>query len=201
MEIFFVRHGMTQGNLEKRYTGRTNESLLPQGAELLKLAYYPLVNKIFSSPLLRCIETAELIYPAIPIEECDSLIETDFGIFENKNYLELQNLPAYYAWIEGNIPPPNGESRDDFQNRCVAGFHQIIEQSLQENLKKIAIVTHGGVIMAIMHGLANPSRTFYEWQVTNGDGWTVVLSPLEWHTKKHFSLISPLHSKEEQKNA
>ena len=117
MEILFIRHGITQGNIEKRYTGRTNESLLPQAEELLKLAYYPPVEKIFSSPLLRCTETAELIYPAIPIEECQSLIETDFGIFENKNFLELQHLPAYYAWIDGKIPPPSGESREDFQKR------------------------------------------------------------------------------------
>ena len=201
MEILFIRHGITQGNIEKRYTGRTNESLLPQAEELLKLAYYPPVEKIFSSPLLRCTETAELIYPAIPIEECQSLIETDFGIYENKNFLELQHLPAYYAWIDGKIPPPSGESREDFQNRCVEGFHQIIKQSVQANLKRIAIVTHGGVIMAILHALAKPTRTFYDWQVTNGDGWKVTISPLEWQKKKHFSLILPLHPKEGKKNA
>ena len=201
MEILFIRHGITQGNVEKRYTGQTNESLLPQAEELLKLAYYPPVEKIFSSPLLRCTETAELIYPTIPIEECQSLIETDFGIFENKNFLELQHLPAYYAWIEGKIPPPNGESREDFQNRCVEGFHQMFEQSVQENLKSIAIVTHGGVIMAILHALAKPTRTFYAWQVTNGDGWKVTISPLEWQKKKHLSLILPLHPKEGKKNA
>lgn len=201
MEVFFIRHGITQGNLEKRYTGRTDESLILEGYEQLKKYSYPSVEKVFSSPLLRCVETAELLYPQIPLTIHESLIETNFGIFENKNYAELQHLPTYSAWIDGKIAPPTGEGREDFQKRCVEGFCQIVEQSFKNNLKSIAIVTHGGVIMAIMHALANPNKDFYDWQVTNGDGWRATISPLEWQKKKQFYFVLPLHIKEAKKNA
>ncbi len=63
MHIFLIRHGLTAGNLKKRYIGRTDESLCEAGrSKLLKInRNYPIAQKIFVSPMKRCKETAKLI--------------------------------------------------------------------------------------------------------------------------------------------
>ena len=66
--IQLIRHGITKGNLEKRFIGcRTDEPLCTQGIEeIKKLTDAKIYNDsvlVFSSPLKRCIETAKLIFP------------------------------------------------------------------------------------------------------------------------------------------
>ena len=169
MKWILIRHGQTQGNREYRYVGcRTDESLCPEGIAALQDKAYPPVNKVFVSPMKRCLETAALIYPGVPVEIVDDLRECDFGDWENKNYAELNGNPDYQAWVDsgGELPFPNGESRAQFAMRCVAAFESIREQ---EN--NCAIIAHGGTIMAIMEQYAQPSGTYYDFQVGNGKGY------------------------------
>ena len=66
--LYLIRHGITQGNLDGVYMGcGTDEPLCAQGrAQLAALKdrfSYPQVSTVFSSPLQRAIETAELLFP------------------------------------------------------------------------------------------------------------------------------------------
>ena len=65
MKIYLIRHSMTEGNKEKRYIGTTDESLCPEGIQLLekKKGMYPEVTYVYVSPMKRCMQTAEIIYP------------------------------------------------------------------------------------------------------------------------------------------
>ena len=67
LQIYFIRHGFTKGNEEGRYVGRTDESLSETGrnklSEIVWNATYMTPNVILVSPMKRCIETAELIFP------------------------------------------------------------------------------------------------------------------------------------------
>ena len=67
MKIVLIRHGATKGNLEKRYIGRTDEDLCGEGIKKLKedtcAGIYPPAQAVFSSPMKRCLSTAECIYP------------------------------------------------------------------------------------------------------------------------------------------
>ena len=70
MKIIFIRHLKTPGNEKRQYIGRTDEDLSEQAVEEFRQRQeksigdlYPLVQYISSSPLKRCIQTAELIYP------------------------------------------------------------------------------------------------------------------------------------------
>ena len=62
MELILIRHGTTQGNLEKRFIGTLDVPLLPQGEELARRVgpTLPGVEHIYRSPLRRCLRTAEL---------------------------------------------------------------------------------------------------------------------------------------------
>ena len=64
IEIVLLRHSITAGNLEGRYIGsRTDEPLCPDGIALLENFVYPFVERIYVSPMKRCIQTAGLIWP------------------------------------------------------------------------------------------------------------------------------------------
>ena len=95
MRWFLIRHGKTQGNLEHRYIGnRTDEPLCEQGIAELKTKHYPMVQRVFVSPMKRCLETAALLYPGVPVDVVDDFRECDFGDFEN--YIDVWYNSLYY---------------------------------------------------------------------------------------------------------
>lgn len=51
MKIIFIRHGQTKGNEEKRYIGRTDESLSQKGIEEIKNRLYPDADTVLVSPM------------------------------------------------------------------------------------------------------------------------------------------------------
>ena len=176
-KIIFIRHGKTKGNEEKRYIGSTDEDILPSEKERLSLKQYPKADIIFTSGMKRCVQTADIIYPAVPKEICFDFRESDFGEFENKNYDQLKDNPNYQKWLDsmGTIPIPGGESGESFRNRCTLAFEKIIKEYENKDITA-AFVVHGGTIMAIMEKFAVPHRGFYSWQVKNGGGFVCGLN-------------------------
>ena len=173
MNWVLIRHGQTKGNQEHRYIGcRTDECLCEEGQAALLERSYPPVQKIFASPMKRCLETAALLYPGVPVEIIRDFRECDFGAFENKNYAELNSRADYQAWIDsgGEMPFPGGESRKEFAARCVSAFDLIRYQDVD-----CALIAHGGTIMAVMEAYARPQGSYYDFQVKNGDGY--ILEP------------------------
>lgn len=172
MKVYLIRHGKTKGNEEKRYIGKTDESLSENGIAEIKQYRYPSADCIYVSPMKRCIETAEYIYPEKKIRVCRELRETDFGEFEGKNYEELKGNLKYQEWLDSNgqLPFPNGESREQFTKRCIEGFQKIISTYIKaEQEKTVALVVHGGTIMAIMEHFARPKKNYYDWQIKNAE--------------------------------
>ncbi|MBR0141799.1 MAG: histidine phosphatase family protein [Ruminococcus sp.] len=168
LKINFIRHGLTAGNETKKYIGRTDENLSEKGIDTLKNIKYPECDILFVSPMKRCIQTAEIIYPDKKYTICDDLRECDFGDFEGKNYQELKDNILYQKWIDSNGTDtfPNGESPENFKKRCVKAFLEIIKNT---DSKNISFVVHGGTIMAILEKLSN--KSFYEWHIENAHGF------------------------------
>ena len=86
LKIWLIRHGMTEGNRHGRYIGITDESLCESGRDMLKQLTYPVPQAVYTSPLLRCTQTAHLLFPGKALLVIDELSECNFGDFENKNY-------------------------------------------------------------------------------------------------------------------
>ena len=61
MTVYLIRHGKTQGNVERRYIGSTDQPLCPQGRAELAGKTAPAADRIIASPLLRCREPAEIL--------------------------------------------------------------------------------------------------------------------------------------------
>ena len=160
-DMALIRHGMTPGNEEHRYIGRTDEPLSQKGREQLltlqKKGVYPAAACVAASPLERCRQTAELLYPGQAPCVFDQFREMDFGAFEGHNYEELKADVRYQAWIDSNgtLPFPQGESREQFQRRCVEGFCELLKEVwTREKLPaSLALIVHGGTIMALLDAL------------------------------------------------
>lgn len=109
MKLFMIRHGATAGNLEKRYVGRTDEGLTEQAVFFLQEEALKLrelagnVAAIITSPMKRCLETAEILFPEklyehVPRIQQAGTLRVCFGTFEYKNYLELSGDTEYQLY-------------------------------------------------------------------------------------------------------
>lgn len=182
LKLYLIRHGQTPGNKLQRYIGTTDEPLCAEGREFLQKLSYPMPEKLYVSPLRRCVETAEILFPGKKMNINEELAECDFGEFENKNYKELSGNDNYQKWIDSNgtLPFPGGESREAFKRRNLIGFQKVVTQCIREKVNMAALVVHGGTIMNIMEEYADRQRSFYEWHVKNGGGYLVELDPILW---------------------
>ena len=182
IKIYLIRHGQTPGNKLSRYIGTTDESLSEEGRDFLEKLDYPMPDALYVSPLLRCVETAGILFPEKEMHIIEELSECDFGEFENKNYKELSENENYQKWIDSNgtLPFPGGESRENFKRRSLKGFQKAVAQCIREEVNTAALVIHGGTIMNIMEEYADRQRPFYEWHVKNGGGYQVTVDPSDW---------------------
>ena len=168
LKIYLIRHGQTPGNKLKRYIGTTDEQLSQEGREFLEKLSYPMPESLYVSPLLRCVETAGILFPKKESRIIEELSECNFGEFENKNYKELSGNDNYQKWIDSNgmLPFPGGESREDFKHRSLTGFQKVVTGCIREDVHTAALVVHGGTIMNIMEEYADRQRPFYEWRLS-----------------------------------
>ena len=168
MKILLIRHGQTPANAERRFLGRTDEPLSREGAVFFQGRVYPEVDRVFVSPMLRCRQTAELIYPRQRHWLVPDLREMDFGLFEGKTNEDLLEQPFYQQWLAaGRADFPQGETMEGFAGRCRQAFVSALA-GLEED-KKAAFVVHGGVIMALLACFAGGD--FYDYLCGNGQGY------------------------------
>lgn len=184
--LVLIRHGTTKANMEHRYLGKTDEVLSKEGEmqlfEYKKMSFFPNIDYLFSSPMKRCVQTAEILFPELKPVEIEEWKEMDFGVFEGKNYLELQGDKRYQEWIDSNgtLPFPEGESREEFISRCDKGFRSMIgklKPTKEEEHKTVGIIVHGGTIMALLSKYAKGN--YFDYQVPNGKGFICTMKHLD----------------------
>ena len=185
-KIYLIRNGLTNGSLEGRYIGHTDEDLCAQGreqiVELATTGYFPEVEAVLSSPLKRCVNTAKLIYPDKEPILIDGLKECDFGEFEGMTADELSEDESFKRWLKGekNAAPPFGESNEKFSARVCACFIKIIEGILKSGVRETAIVTHGGIIMLLLAAFGLPEAPMTDWRTPSGCGYMLSLNASIW---------------------
>lgn len=182
MELIFIRHLKTKGNRLRQYIGVTDEPL----EQPVLLREYPDADTVVASPLKRCRQTAELIYPGKGQMICPGLRECDFGEFEKKTYEELKDHPAYQKWLDsgGAMAFPGGEGREVFVKRSAAAFEEAVGKLMGNGCSRAAFVVHGGTIMAVLSEFDRDKRDFYQWQVANGEGFLAKLDETDWKSGK-----------------
>jgi alpha-ribazole phosphatase len=157
LEIILVRHGETDGNVQGRYLGWTDETLNKNGMDQAYLLKEKLKNAkpdyIYSSSLERCRRTAMIINEAhdVDIIYSDDLKERNFGLFDNLKYGEIcEKYPELQKLWEGdweNYVIESGESAFGFHKRICRYIDGI---TVQKRNGKLLIVTHSGCIRSII---------------------------------------------------
>lgn len=208
VNLIFIRHGAAKWNQEHRYLGRTDEPLCAEGRDELRRRKagnsYPDIECLFASPMKRCMQTAQILYPHKQPIVIAEWAEMDFGDFEGKNYMELQKDARYQEWIDSNgmLPFPNGEDRENFNRRCAQGFQKMMDilmqqmgESLERNRKDsgcggrkaAGIIVHGGTIMSLFSRYGKGE--YFDYQVPNGGGYLCSLEMGDDFCFKHIQAI------------
>ena len=199
-----IRHGLTDENLQGRYIGHTDVLLSEDGkkqlAQLKEETVFPPVQALFTSPLKRCKETASILYPENKPIEIEGFIEYNFGFFENKTAEQLEDHPVFPRWLAGErgVEPPFGESNEAFGKRVCETFEKVAEGLMKTGTTEAAIVTHGGVIMAILATYGIPELPMHEWLTPNGCGFTIKINPSLWMRAKKFEVFSEFPYEKEE---
>ncbi len=193
--LYLIRHGITQGNLEGRYIGLTDLPLCDEGFyAVTRLAHdhlYPDVQKVYSSPLKRCLETVDIIYPDRYVKEIDNIAECDFGDWENKTAAELEGLPEYTEWLKGGYESsaPNGETMEEFTLRCLDGLEEIFKDMMHDEITRAAVVTHAGVIMNLCANYGLPKGRPADFAIGQGECIQIALSTFMWQHGPVFEIV------------
>ena len=144
MELILIRHLKTPGNEKRQYIGSTDEELSEQEVLNFKQKYkidsYPQVEQVIVSPMKRCIQTAELIYPKNQITQEVFLKECDFGIFEGKTYEELKELNVRLQKMNEETPAMREKQKADalMENEMYVHAIQVYQNLLErEDLEEI----------------------------------------------------------------
>ncbi len=187
-KIHLIRHGQTQANVLGQYVGnRTDLPICDEGVDELRMLRdtvdYPDIERLYTSPMLRCRQTAEIIYPDTDYTVIDELTEYDFGDFEGKTAHELEAQENFALWTSGKISaPPGGESTENFVKRLAMGFRAVVEDMMKNGAGSSAVIMHGGAIMMLLSSCAVPRRRSVEWQSDNGRGYSVCVTPSLYHS-------------------
>lgn len=187
-KIHLIRHGLTDANLEGRYIGlRTDLPLCPTAVKELKelneTGGYPYINALYTSPMLRCKQTAAILFPGFEAKEIEELSEYDFGEFEGKTAEQLEVNEDYLKWTSGKIDaPPGGETSTDFIKRQALGLNLIVRDMMEKSVTEAAAIMHGGAIMMLLANCAVPRKRSVEWTSEPGHGYSVLITPSLYHS-------------------
>ncbi len=193
-KLHLIRHGMTDGNIQGQYIGQTDLPLTPEGVTALinlkNNINYPEVTRVYSSPLLRCRQTAKTIYPDNKVLVVPNLTEYNFGEFEGKTANELESRPEYLEWTSGKIScPPGGEDNLEFTKRIALGINEVVRDMMENGCEEAAVFMHGGTIMTFLSTCAVPRHTSLEWTTDNGRGYTIMVTPSLYHSSGIVEVI------------
>jgi broad specificity phosphatase PhoE len=166
METFFylIRHGETEWNREKRLQGQRDIPLSPRGIQQaercgLRMSQEPL-DAIFSSDLQRAYNTAQHIAKAFShsVSAHDELRERHYGRWEGltrsdieRQYGESAGDGPYLTPIMQDTETHGIETLDSMKQRALCRIEEIASTHPQ---KRIAIVSHGGLLNAILHHIS-----------------------------------------------
>lgn len=184
MEIYIIRHGKTPWNVDRLLQGGTDVELNEDGRDLaiktgqgLKDIHF---DKIYSSPLKRALETAELIRGNrdIPIETDDRLREISFGSREGERAMAVKDNPndPFYFFFHApeKYDPLDGESFQSIMERTKSFLTEVVEP-LQDKYERIMIVGHGAMNKGLMcHILNHGIEDYWSGDLQKNCAFTIV---------------------------
>jgi broad specificity phosphatase PhoE len=143
MKVYIIRHGESQYNMEGRYTGWTNVPLTDKGREDAKRVRALLsgvsFDKIYTSDLMRAMDTAEIAIPGCVYETDERFREIDLGDMAGRLISE-STADEKDIYVNLGYKHIGGESRAEFLERVKKAMKEL--EALDYD--RIAVFCHGG---------------------------------------------------------
>jgi len=167
-QVFLIRHGETESNVEGRFRGRANIPLSKNGfvqaSELANSLSETKIDVIYSSPLLRAKQTAEklAITKNLPIVEHSGFQNIDLGDWTHKLKDEVKrDYPIEWAqWttLPEYMTIPGGENIIEVRNRARKALDKLVRKHDGEN---VVIFTHRAVLKPLIASLLSMPSPFF----------------------------------------
>lgn len=157
-KFYFVRHGMTEWNQKQLCQGlkdiELNEAGRCEAHQLSEfLASFPF-SSIYTSPLKRALETAQIIHAKLPnsqLQVVDDLKERNWGKLEGISSAEMYRIEEMEENESYSLPDESIEPRDAFKMRILSGLNHALGAE-----EPPLIVSHGRVFVVLCELLNLP---------------------------------------------
>lgn len=192
--IYIVRHGQTEQNLKKKMQGRSDFPLTELGREQAAAVGEAFRNagitfdQVYTSPLGRAVETAQLIAGDAPTEVEELLIEMDYGPYEGIDLFDLPPEVEEFFKDFAHNPAPDGMEQ---LSSVVARAGELLERLREEAVNRdILLSTHAIAMKGLLEYLTPESNGAY-WSTYIGNCAVYVTElndgeytvPTEWDPK------------------
>ncbi|NVM53578.1 MAG: histidine phosphatase family protein [Candidatus Helarchaeota archaeon] len=186
LKIFLFRHGESEFNRDKRFTGWLDSKLTPKGIQQAKIVAEKLRDKEFQvaycTRLSRSKDTLTEVlkyHPNVKVIEDDRMIERSYGDFQGKTHkwciekFGKEQFDIYHRSYD--VPPPSGESIKMVEGR-VQNFIKDLLQKIKKEKISVAISAHGNSMRPFrrhfeefsieeMMKLENPWDNYFEYSI------------------------------------
>lgn len=152
MKLYMVRHGQSQTNLEKCFTGQADAPLTDQGREdarragkLLKKISF---DRVYSSDLTRAVETARIALGCEPVQ-LEMIRELSVGSLAWRPFAECEAEYGKKLWDNRNAynyKPYGGENEEELKKRA-RDFLDLLEN---DPCERVAAFSHAGFITCLL---------------------------------------------------
>lgn len=167
-KLLLLRHGQILANREGRWHGSTDSLLTSQGRRQVKRTARhiaraaPTLEAIYTSPLQRCRDTAQIIADRMKMEYIvdEGLREYAIGDWEDIPFKQLAEEHRFFETTRNDpdFAPPGGESLKEVAGRIVTAIREIHDR--HEGEARILLVGHGAAMAVALGALLdeNPSE-------------------------------------------
>ena len=180
-EIILVRHGETKWNVEEVFRGRIDIELNQTGVKQAELLAEYLserqIDAIYSSPLRRSLNTAEIIagYHKLDVEIAPGLIDFDYGEWQGLAHQEVKDKykELYAEWLTNphRVKIPSGESLDDVRERAIG----VVSDAVAKYEGAVVLVSHRVVNKVLICALLGLDNSHF-WNIKQDTGGTTTFT-------------------------
>ena len=171
MRVYILRHGQTDKNKEKVLQGRSDLPLNEEGrrqAEETGIYFRQngiAFDKVFSSPLSRAVQTAELAAPGHAVMRDERLLEMDYGPYEGSSLTSpAPEIIEFFRDFVHNPAPEGMESLASVTARLGAFLDELAE-----------ICTPSENVLISTHAIAMKGALEYLMPESKGNWWSTYI--------------------------
>ncbi len=189
LKLLIIRHAQSTGNVDRRMQGQGDYPLTDLGrTQAQKLAQHlrDAPTAIYSSPLQRTIDTAEILRTALstppPIELTPELAEYQNGIFQGLTWAEAQaQYPELCNQLETTldwIPVPGAETLRQARDRVERLVNYLL--LTHRNGDRLWLVSHGWIMQQLIAALLGSDRS-WRIHIKNTAHFEFWIDQSRWH--------------------